>query len=566
MPPRAAGPGRATSKRAHRPVAKPAFTLLESKLQPPVARPGIVPRTELVERLLAASDVPVVSVVAPAGYGKTTLLAQWAARKGSRTAWVSADSGDNDPAVLLTYVAVALDRIEPIDPGVFRVLASAGARVTGITRLVSAIGAMTQPVVLVLDHAEVLTNPECRDAIADLARHLPVGSQLAVASREELSIPSARLRVERRLLEIRVDDLAMSEQDAPSLLEGAGVELDDVALRELVDRTEGWPAGLYLAALALKAGARPLEARYSLSGGDRFIGDYLQSELLDHLSSREVAFLTRTSVLDRLCGSLCDATIDADGSGLLLEQLESRNLLVVPLDRHRQWYRYHHLFRDLLHAELLRREPDLVGDLHTRAAAWCEANNEPETAIDHAQAAGDADLVARLVLDLAQPVWASGRVDTVLRWMEWLEAEGKVERYPDIAVHGALTYALLGRPSEAERWVAVAERGTATGILADGSTMESLLSYLHALLGRNGVDQMRRDAQQQLERAQPFQPLSRDDAAHRRSHVSPGGRRRAGRSDTRPRLRRSDSRRRPAVRGGRPRRAGHHRDRARRLA
>ncbi len=279
-----------------------------------------------------------------------------------------------------------------------------------------------------------------------------------------------------------------------------------------------------------------------------------------------MAFLTRTSVLDRLCGSLCDATIDADGSGLLLEQLESRNLLVVPLDRHRQWYRYHHLFRDLLHAELLRREPDLVGDLHARAAAWCEANNEPETAIDHARAAGDADLVARLVLDLAQPVWASGRVDTVLRWMEWLEAEGKVERYPDIAVHGALTYALLGRPSEAERWVAVAERGTGDRHPCrrqhDGEPAG--VSPRPARPQRRRPDAARRAAE--LERAQPFQPLSRDDAAHRRSHVSPGGRRRAGRSDTRPRLRRSDSRRRPAVRGGRPRRAGHRRDRARRLA
>ena len=494
------------SARPHRPLAKAPFALLESKLHPPDARPGIVARTDLVTRLLDVSDVPVISVVAPAGYGKTTLLAQWAARKEPRVAWVSVDAGDNDPAVLLSYLAVALDRIEPIDPGIFRALASAGARVTSVTRLVAAIGAMTQPVALVLDNAESLTNPECRHAVADLARYLPPGSQLAVGTRDELSIPAARLRVEGRILEIRAVDLAMTEREAPVVLDSAGVDLDDTDLHDLVRRTEGWPAGLYLAALALKAGASRADAGYAFAGDDRFIGDYLHAELLDRLTNTEVEFLTRTSVLDRLCGSLCDAVLGGDGSGALLEHLESRNLFVVPLDRQRQWYRYHHLFRDLLHAELCRREPALVPRLHARAAAWCEANDLPETAIEHAQAAGDADLVARLVLDLAQPVWASGRVDTVLRWMEWLDDEVGIERYPEIAVHGALTFALLGRSSEAERWAVAAERGSPEGVLPDGSTMQSSLAYLRALLARQGIEEMRRDAEASWDGLSPSSP------------------------------------------------------------
>ena len=210
------------------------------------------------------------------------------------------------------------------------------------------------------------------------------------------------------------------------------------------------------------------------------MGDYLRSELLDRVSGAVASFLTRTSVLDRMCGSLCDAILDGEGSQRLLERLESRNLLIVPLDRRREWYRYHHLLQELLQAELRRREPDLVQDLHFRAAGWYEANAMPEAAIRHAQAAADYDRVARLVLELAQPVWASGRVETVLRWMEWLRDVTSAEHYGAIAVHGSLIFALLGQPSEAERWAAAAERATPGGILPDGSTMQGTLAYLRA--------------------------------------------------------------------------------------
>jgi LuxR family maltose regulon positive regulatory protein len=198
--------------------------------------------------------------------------------------------------------------------------------------------------------------------------------------------------------------------------------------------------------------------------------------------------------------------MDRSGSADELEALAGSNLLLVPLDRRREWYRYHHLFRDLLGAELERREPELVPELHRRAAAWCEANALEETAIDHAQAAGDADQVARLVLQVMQPVWASGRVDTVLRWMKWFERDQRIEQYPAVALHGALIFALLGRATKAEQWAAAAERASPQGRLPDGSTMESYLAYLRAILCRDGAAEMRRDARTAWDGLSPLSP------------------------------------------------------------
>jgi len=481
------------------------FDLLESKFHPPAARPGIVVRTALVDRL-AAVQAPIITVIAPPGYGKTTVLAQWAERVWPRVAWVSCDDRDNDPVVLLTALAVALDRIEPIDPAVFWALTSSGAGITVVPRFVSAIASMRPPVTVVLDHTEALTNKGCLKTIAELALHLPLGWQLALASRTKVPLPTARLRAQGGIVEVGTEDLAMSPEEASSLLESAGVKPGAASASELLQRTEGWPTGLYIAALAIRAGQRQSEVGFTFTGDDRFMGDYLRSELLDRVSDGEVSFLTRTAVLDRMCGSLCDAILGATESGRVLEQMESRNLLVVPLDRRREWYRYHHLFRELLQAELRRREPDLVRDLHFRAAAWYEANAMPEAAIEHAQAAGDNDRVARLVLELAQPVWAGGRVETVLRWMEWLKDATSAEHYGAIAVHGSLIFALLGQPSAAERWAAAAERVSSTGTLPDGSTMEATLAYLRAILSRDGVDEMRRDARIAWEGLSPASP------------------------------------------------------------
>jgi LuxR family maltose regulon positive regulatory protein len=462
-------------------------------------------RTALVDRL-AAARAPIITVVAPSGYGKTTLLAQWAARVGSGVAWVSCSNEDNDPVVLLGTLAVALDRIEPVDPAIFRALASPGDGIVVVPRFGSAISSMHRPVTVVLDHVEAVTNKQCLKVIAEFALCLPPGSQLALASRTGLPLPVARLRAQGGIVEVSVEDLAMGPQEAASLLEGAGAELDEASIHDLLQRTEGWPVGLYIAALAMKSGSRQSEVGFTFTGDDVFMGDYLRSELLDLVSDTEASFLTRTSVLDRMCGSLCDTILGAKGSQRVLERLEGRNLLVVPLDRRREWYRYHHLLQELLRAELRRREPDLVQDLHFEAAVWYEANAMPEAAIGHAQAAGDYDRVARLVLELAQPVWAGGRVETVLRWMEWLRDMTSAEHYGAIAVHGSLIFALLGQPSEAERWAAAAERASPAGVLPDGSTMQGTLAYLRANLCRDGVGAMRRDARIALDGLNPASP------------------------------------------------------------
>ena len=489
----------------HKTAPRLGFSLPEAKFRPPGARPGIVFRAALVGRL-AATRAPVITVTGPPGYGKTTLMAQWADRIGPRAAWLSCDDGDNDPVVLLTALAVALDRIEPVDPAIFPALASSGAPISMVPRFVSAVASVQPPVTVLLDHAEAITNRQCLNTIAEFALRLPPGWRVALASRTGVPLPTARLRAQGGIAEVTAEDLAMGPAEADSLLKGAGAEVDETGLRDLLRRTEGWPTGLYIAALAMKSGTRQRDVGFAFTGDDVYIGDYLRSELLDRVSAAEVSFLIRASVLDRMCGPLCDAILGEQGSGDVLERLEARNLLVIPLDRRREWYRYHHLLRELLRAELRRREPDLIQDLHFRAAMWFEANAMPEAAIDHAQAAGDYDRVARLILKLQNPVWASGRVETVRRWMEWLKDLTAAEHYGAIAAHGSLIFALLGQTAEAERWATAAERAVPAGILPDGSTMEATLAYMRANLGRDGVSAMRRDARIAWEGLNPASP------------------------------------------------------------
>ena len=243
-----AGPAPAGARPAG-PVAS--FKLQEAKLHPPSARPGIVARTALVERLMTAR-APLVCLVAPPGYGKTTLLAQWAGQEPRPVAWVAVDGHDNDPAVLLTYLAVALDRVQPLGPAVFAALASPGTA-AGLAGLVSAVRSMTGPVCLVLDHVELLANQQCLDGVAELAMHLPPGSQLTLASRSRPPLPAV-LRPGRDRVELGPGELAMDHREALALLEGAEVVPTGPEVAELVGRTEGWPVGLYLAALAMKAG------------------------------------------------------------------------------------------------------------------------------------------------------------------------------------------------------------------------------------------------------------------------------------------------------------------------
>jgi LuxR family maltose regulon positive regulatory protein len=477
---------------------RPRFDLIVSKLRRPPPRPGIVDRRVLLRRLARDDYRPVVSVVAPPGYGKSTVLSQWAERSRRAFAWLTVEEPDNDPKVLLAYVAAALDEIEPIDERVFDALASSGSSVPGsvVPRLGSAFAAMSSPVVLVLDDVHVLRDRECRSALSVLADHVPAGSQLVLAGRADPPLRVARLRAEGRILEIGPSDLSLTAGEAASLLDHAGVILGADEAAELHRRTEGWAAGLHIAALAIKAGSRDGETAPAFSGDDIFMRDYLRSEVLDRLPEVDALFLTRTAALERMSGPLCDAVLGLQGSAATLAGLAQSNLLVVPLDRRGQWYRYHHLFRDLLLAELDRLEPGLVPVLRRRAAQWHEGNGRPDEALEYWMQAGDTDSVARLATVLTFPAYQRGMVATAERWLRWLQDHADVEGYPAAAVLAALLAALTGKPDDAERWARAAERGAAVTSLPDGSpSIQPWLALLRALLCRDGAAQMRADAE-----------------------------------------------------------------------
>jgi LuxR family transcriptional regulator, maltose regulon positive regulatory protein len=469
------------------------FELLESKLHPPWAGQGMVARTALLERLLTARAARVVCVVAPPGYGKTTLLAQWAERLGGRVAWVSVDQRDNDPAVLLTYLAAALDRVEAVGPVIARTLASPGAVLASmVPRFVAGLASMTRPVTVVLDNLELLVNQECLDAVAEVALRLPRGSQLGLASRARPTLPEALSRPKGQLLEIGTDELAMDEREARALLERAGVRPGDVEVAELLDRTNGWPVGLYLASVTPPDEGRRATTGSAFAGNGHPVAGQPPAALLARLSEPTLAFLTRTAVLDQLSGPLCDAVLQVSGSAQVLASLAGTNQLLVSLDRRKRWYRFHQLLREPLLAELERREPELVPELHRRAAAWYEGNGRPELAIDHGQAAGDADRVARLVATLAFPAYAGGRVETARRWFRWFEDRELVGRYPRVAVLGAQMEALLGNSPGAERWAAAAEHGL--GSAAPDGALVASVALLRTFLCRDGMAGMRADA------------------------------------------------------------------------
>ena len=487
--------------RSHR-AGGPTFDLLASKLRRPVVRPGAVRRLALIERL-SSKPYPIVSVVAPPGYGKTTLLSQWAERNGQAFAWVSVDEADNDPKVLLTYVAEALDAIEPINRRVFDALASPVSSVPGsvVPRLGSAFSSMTSPVVLLLDDVHAVHNRECRAALEALAAHVPPGSRLALAGRAQPPLRVARLRAEGRILEIGPEDLSLTSDEASSLLRNAGAALGEDDAAELHRRTEGWPAGLYLAALYLREGGTLASAAVSFGGDDRLVSEYMESEFLSRISRRQRVFLTRTAVLERMSGPLCEAVLELSGSGVILAELARSNMLLVPLDRRGEWYRYHHLFRDMLLAELHRLEPGLIPVLQRRAADWCARSDLPEEALEYSMAGGHVDAAAGLVERLVVPAHRQGRVPTVDRWLRWLEGRGGIEGHPMVAVLAALFCALTGRPVEAERWADVVDRWQYgdQGRPGDPSA-EAWAAVLRTFMCRRGVEQMRADADEAVRR------------------------------------------------------------------
>jgi LuxR family maltose regulon positive regulatory protein len=471
--------------------------LIVSKLNRPLTPPGTVRRSRLIDRLRQADSGPIVSVVAPAGYGKTTLLSQWAERNGQAFAWVTVDEADNDPKVLLTYIAEALDAVEPISGRVFDALASPASSVPGsvIPRLGAAFSSIATPMVLVLDDVHALQNSQCRTALSMLADHVPDASQLALAGRTEPPLRIGRLRAEGKLLEIGHGDLSLTLDEASALLRNLDLALAAEDLTALHRQTEGWATGLYLAALYMQQGGSLSRAAARFAGDDRFIYEYVESEFLSRISQRRRAFLTRTAALERMSGPLCDAVLEVSGSAATLAELAQSNMLLVPLDRRGEWYRYHHLFRDMLLAELHRLEPDSMRVLRRRAASWYLRNGLPEEALECSIAAEDVDTAADLVVGLGVSAYRQGRVTTVERWFRWLDDHGAIEQHPIAAVLASLLSALTARPVDAERWADAVDRwqyGQASR--PEDPATEAWAALVRAILCRRGVTQMRADA------------------------------------------------------------------------
>lgn len=382
-----------------------AFELRESKLRPPTSGDAAVPRRLVEQRLTDAAAVPIVVVHAGAGYGKTTTLVQWARSSGRPVAWLSLDGNDNDPITLLTYVAAALDRQVGIDETVFQALDSPGLSLEAavIPRLGAALSAVTAPLLLILDDAHEIQDQVCLDALVALALDVPAGVQMVLSTRDASALPLGVWRTRGLCVEIGAQDLRMDGAEARALLDATGGGCSDDGVAELVRRTEGWPAGLYLAGLSAGTEGLDVAPTPTITGNDPHVADFLRSELLAAIPPEQLELLTRTSLLEPLSGPMCDAVLERTGSAELLETLERTNRFVVALDRERTLYRCHHLVRDLLAEEFARTSPDDVAPLLRRASDWSLAHGRVVEGIGYAQRAGEVDQVAHHVLRWGLP-------------------------------------------------------------------------------------------------------------------------------------------------------------------
>jgi LuxR family transcriptional regulator, maltose regulon positive regulatory protein len=394
--------------------------LLATKLHVPRPRPGFLARPRLLERLTEATAGALTLVCAPAGFGKTSLLGDWARRSQRPVAWLSLDVGDSDPARFWRYVAAALDELRP----------GVGQRVDAlfqggqppleavVTVLINQLVTEPEQVVLVLDDYQLVEAPLVDESLAWLLERLPSQLRLVLASRADPPLPLARLRAAGQLVELREDDLRFTREETAALLRMAvEADLSEAAVAALGDRTEGWAAGLQLAALSLQGQADTSAFVEGFSGSHRYVLDYLTEEVLDGQPEPLRTFLLETSILERLSGPLCDAVTGRSDSQQLLEQAERAHLFLVPLDEERGWWRYHQLFADLLQVRLQQEQPDRVAELHRAAATWHQDHGLPDEAIGHALAAGDATWAARLIerqLDARILRWEGA---TLQRWL-----------------------------------------------------------------------------------------------------------------------------------------------------
>jgi len=439
--------------------------LIMTKLQVPRRRRALVARPRLNERLSRADESALTLVSAPAGFGKTTALREWLAAAPAEersVAWLSLDERDNDPALFWTYLVAALQTAaDGVGAGALALLQSPQSSLDAVLpTLVNDLSAIRDDLVLVLDDYHVIEAPEVHDGMTFLLEHLPPQVHLVIAGRADPALPLARWRGRGDLVEVRAADLRFTADETASYLDvamGLALTADDVAALE--SRTEGWIAALQLAALSMQGRDDVTGFIAGFAGDDRYVVDYLAAEVLQRQPEQSRSFLLQTSILSRLTGPLCDAVTGRDGGKGMLEALDRGNLFLVPLDDRRRWYRYHHLFADVLQVHLQDEQPDAVSDLHRRASDWYERTGDRAEAVRHALAGGDVDRAADLV-ELTLPALQQGRQEATLR--RWLEAlpDEVVRSRPVLSVGYAGALMVRGeiegveaRLRDAERWL-----------------------------------------------------------------------------------------------------------------
>jgi LuxR family maltose regulon positive regulatory protein len=458
------------SFRAPPEVSSEREALLATKLHVPGPHPGLVPRPRLAERLEEGLVRGLMLVCAPAGYGKTVLLADWARRSQRPVAWLSLDAGDNDPARFWRHGVAALDRARPGLAGrlgpLFGPPAPASYRglVTALINELAA-GPSAGQALLVLDDYHLIDSGAVHSSLGFLLEHRPPGLHLVLASRSDPPLALARLRGRGQLAELRAAELRFTADEAAALLRhmaaGPGTALPEAAVAALAARTEGWAAGLQLAGLSLRGQPDAAGFVAAFAGSHRYVLDYLTEEVLEQQTGQVRTFLLETSVLERLSGELCDAVTGRPGSQALLEHAERAGLFVVPLDEVRGWWRYHHLFADLLRAHLQQDQPSRVAELHRNAAAWYEDHGLADDAIRHAAAAGEMTWAARLIEQHFDTVYSlRGEAATIHRWLSAIPA-GLIESRPRLLLAQAQLAAASGRLDAVEPLLDAAEHAAA---------------------------------------------------------------------------------------------------------
>jgi LuxR family maltose regulon positive regulatory protein len=497
---------------AHEATAATRAPLLMTKLHPVPRRDQTIARERLIDRLREGGDAKLTLVAAPAGSGKTTLLGTWRELEAATkpVAWLTIDERDNDPVVLWSYVIEALRGVCPaldVDVPPERV---GPERIVDavLPRLVNGLAEVGHAA-LILDDFHRLSSGPARDSVAWFVEHAPPTLQLVLATRTEPALPVAALRAHGTLLELRADELGFTPAEADMLLNDRlqlGIEPDDVG--DLVERTEGWPAGLYLAALSLRAVEDRRGFVSTFGGGSRHVVNFLVDEVLEAHDPATQSLMLRASVLERLCGSLCDAVLGQKGSDGLLEALARSNLFLLPLDDHGEWYRFHHLFAQLLRVELEHRDPGLAPTLHRRAFAWHRDQGSVTEAIEHAVEAGALDEAA----DLISTAWVDqvhvNRHATVLAWLERFPRE-RLSQESRLLLAAAWVFTLSGqRQAAAEAVAAIELRGRLDeGPLPDGfSSVEAGLATLRGLVTWGNVGAGIRNARRAAELEGPASP------------------------------------------------------------